>query len=289
LRENHTEAVRSFREALTMRNARTELRAWSPRDSRLPERLDQFAIHLFDKATDIEKGIALTESERQQATDRQYLLAKEVSEISLEIQPQPDASEFILAQSEQELKDYDSVLQRANRAIERIVSHSRDQSEGTTDYVRDLFNWRRLRSRALTKLAERLRVEGSKSSREEALKDLLLAEDDLKACDAFAIKKNSPQIPHAVERIRVDALLTRVETELDLERLKDARIHLNGARYAIQRFVSISKLIGRKEMIDSFQARFHAIESRLQAEASKASDGRAQAGQVTASQSPKAG
>jgi hypothetical protein len=294
------DADRSFGELLRMSNHAKPLVAWGVQHRRLAQEIDLYVRLRHLKASDISKKPYHTEEARQRQRDEQYRLAegaaKILSAIQAEMPPQPvaeeqpplvreasdilskdrpasEVTEYNLALSEQELQRYDSVISRAGRAIESALSRKPTDTTAAVELEENLFKWRRLRSRAFTKRAERFRIEGTNAAREKALKDLEAAFEDLKRCNLFATMYNRSLDLHSVERVRAEALMTRVELDIDLGRLERAKVHMKNAREGLRRYNDLALLVDRKYELGPFYKRLAAIDARLRREEANKSGG----------------
>jgi hypothetical protein len=284
-----------------MSNASNQLVAWGLQHPRLAEQIDLFAKARFAKAAKVKYSHLLSMKDRQRKEEEQYRLAegaariltdirtemekrhiataqpepvREAADLLSEDRPDPDLSEYDLALSEQELKEYESVIRRADRAIEAARSwRSSDDLAEDNQREETLYKWCRLRARAFTKRAERLRTDGSKAAREQALKDLASAFRDLTDCSRFATKRNSSLETHSVERVRAEALMTRVEIDIDLGQLGTARGHLKYAREGLRSYADIARVVDRRYELKEFYKRIDEIEARLRREEAKKSRG----------------
>src|SRR5262249_37313473 len=144
------DAERCFGQVIGMPDATKELVAWSAtKDPLLPARLDRFVPSRFQDAKTIEPPEDIRGGKRNPTDTELYRLAEGASRISLairaalppgegasesaplareasdpstKIEPDLDVAAYNLAMSEQELQAYDSVIDRANRAIEATRS-----------------------------------------------------------------------------------------------------------------------------------------------------------------------
>jgi serine/threonine protein kinase len=295
------DAERYFKEAISMSNARSEIVPWSPQDPKLLDRLTRFGNRRFAHAKMIESDNELGESERRTACAVQYMLADLAWDIAREIQKQRPKEEAMAAQiappspapapaneirldsemtaynlalSEQELGKYESVVQRADQAIKVVADQKTPDLQATLRVTRRLFEWRQLRSRALAKWAETLRSEGSTDTMERALKKIAGAEQDLQICVRYADSEGRNSLDlYTLEKIRVAALMTHVEIDIDLHQLKDANLHLNQARKSLKRYDDLAHLVDRTEDIDSKYERLNGIDHRLRQEQARAVGG----------------
>jgi tetratricopeptide (TPR) repeat protein len=288
------DAERYFKEAINISNARSEIVPWSRQDPKLLDRLKRFGNRRFDQAKRIESDKELVESERRTTCAVQYMLADLAWDIAREIQkerPKEDAvaaqsaptspaplgateirldsemTAYNLALSEQELGKYESVVQRADQAIRVVGDQQAPDFEAGIRLRRHLLGWRQLRSRALAKWAEALRSEGSTDALERALKNVVGAEKELQLCIRYvdSMGRNSLD-QYTLEKIRVAALMTHVEIDIDLGQLKDANSHLNQARNSLKRYDDLAHLVDRTEDIDSKYDRLNKIDHRLRQE-----------------------
>jgi hypothetical protein len=297
-RMRESDAERCFMRALAIPGAKSEMVAWGSRDQRLPERLDRFARRRFTNAVTIEPGgkdLAQDEGLRQK--DELNRLAMEASAIAYGIrsggEPIPagaelsgetpstskvaeasrsdsDSSAFYLALAEQEFQKYESVLERVDRAMKSMGSQEPSDVQERIEFRRRLYDWRLLHGRALTKLAERSRREGAPSSLKKARECLQLADRDLLSCDRYVSSMGrSQKEKHQVEQVRVEAMMIRVEIDLDEGNVRVAKGHLDRARTALREYDELATLVDRRKYLDTFYQRMNAIERRFQQEASK--------------------
>ena len=269
------DAERCFVEALDMSDAIREMVHCGSNDPELLARLDRFADHRFDTAESIRKVNQPSEVDRGQAEAIQFEMAYLASEIAQQIftnshppqseiaqdspgsgasepavliRPELAASAYKLALSEQERKDYESVIRRADQAISLLVKEPAGDFAATLPLERRLYDWRQLRCRALVKRAEGLRKEGSRIAQVEARKCMLLAEKDLQICSNFASNENRNDSDlHYLQRIRVAASMTRVEIDIDLGDIKDAKSHIKRAREAVRRYDELAWIVKQRQ------------------------------------------
>ncbi len=156
-------AERYFSAALGVPNARRDLIAWTSNDPRVLERLDHFVDRRVDRGEDIRKNEDIEEGEQKQRSKEPYKLAKDALLIAREIRDahgletssDSGADEYKLALIEQELEEYDSVLQHADRAVASVSTRPTESGETTEKLEKRLAtrkqlgellcNWRRLR------------------------------------------------------------------------------------------------------------------------------------------------
>jgi serine/threonine protein kinase len=288
--EDPRDADRWFHEAFGMAWAKDELVAWSPRDPGLSRRFRESASNRFARNEEIEaRGDG---SGRDKGLDRLAASAFEFARKLREAGPQPgsgteedwlaraegeppavlnpdaDLSDLDQARARQELGEYDKVIEMAGRAIDRLNART-DASDMDGEFHRSLFEWRRLRSRALTMAARRLRTEGAGRA-QEALAKLDAADKDLQLCKMFVEHQTFLTVDHlGLERIRVAGLMTRVEAYLDLGRVEKARARLRSARDALNRFYDLTHTVAvdrTPKDLDRFRERLRTIEQRLERE-----------------------
>jgi serine/threonine protein kinase len=291
------EAERGLSEARNHPGAAAELVAWSPKDPQLQGRLRRFAKHRFQKAFLIQGDKEFDEAEQGKTLADQYQLAMwtlDISrrirveggghqpandeetpgngdgEVATEAESDPDLPDYDLAIAAQEVGEYEWVIRMASRAIKRIGDKPAADGTGELRFARRLSQWRRLRARAYTKLAERQREGGSKTALLDASKSIQNAENDLKVCSHFTSNqvRNTKDL-HYLQRIRVAALLTRVEIDIDLGQLVPARSHLNKARDSLRSYEEIARVVDETHDIDAKNARLSQIARRLRDEEAK--------------------
>jgi hypothetical protein len=294
--KRQTDAERCFGQVIEIKEHTRQVLDWSRRDKRLFERLDCIIKPLLKSADTPEppehlaKGprdpadaelMRLTDAaartaheiqdqlQRRLGVTKPSVVAKEASDGPFKIDPNSDGSGYYLALTEQELKSYESVIQRADRALE-LARHQRPSDTiGDFDLELSLYRWRRLRARAFTKLAARRRSEGSQASREEGLRAVSSALEDLKVCDRFTERYSRTVETHSVERVRVEAWMTRVEIELDLGKLDLAQRHLQSARKSLGRYNDLARVVDRQYDIKEFYTWIDEIATRLRREQAK--------------------
>jgi serine/threonine protein kinase len=293
------DADRAFDEALQIGDAERQLVRWGRVHPSLADQFTPFKKRRDDRAAAIEDNPDLAAEDRSRQAEEQHRLAGRALKIANAIRPErpgrkaigerlpvarenadirsqvgseSEWTEYNLALNEQEDKEYESVIQRADRSIE--LTRSRQPSN---DMIEDseleeyLYKWRRLRSRALTKRAERSRAEGTTAAREEALKDLASAYKDLHVCSNFATKYSRSLELHSVQRVWAEALMTRVEIDIDLGRLAAARVDLKYARDGLTRYDAIAQKLDRKYELGPFFQRMKEIDKRLRQEEARRS------------------
>jgi serine/threonine protein kinase len=277
-----------FSEAQDMPNAAGELVDWSKEDPRLGERLEHFIDRRIQRAFESVGNKILSENDREQRKKKEYRLAKQASLYLVKIQPHHESSLYRLAISEQGLDEYEPASRLADEAIDLIRSQKAVDLD-VDKRVRRLFVWRWFRCHVLTKLADQRRTAGPKSDPEGARKALGLADQDLHACDFFVGNEiNAEPDMAVVEKLRVDALMTRVEIDLDLGKLEDAKAHLKRSRDTLHKYDALVKKVDRIEDTAGLYVRLRAIERRLQDEARKAGGDSAHRTEVTADGTPRA-
>ncbi len=295
------EAEDCFSEAVPLSNDRSEIIAWSAEDHQLRERLERFGRRRLKKAESLKVETDPVHSARQATGDLQYVLADLALSIAQEIRtagaerrsgaeqngppteartpapeilPDSESTAFELAQSEQEIRKYESVIRRADQAIPIVADRNVDGPAAAYQKERSLYKWRQLRSRALVKWAEELRAENSRDALERALQSIVRAEQDLQVCSQFAQTQGNNLLDrHSLEKIRVVALMTRVEINLDQGRLRDARSHLNRARRSLQKYDDLARTADRRDDIDEKYKRFNEIDRRVRQEEAKTASG----------------
>lgn len=284
-------AERLFSEALAMPKAREHLIGWSSKDPELTTRLGRFVMRRLFQGETIREHDDIDEHEREPLAKEPYRLARAAFEIAREVlkarglkptteafvaapessAARPDArfSDFGLAEIEQELGEYHAVLLRADRAIESARDDVTDSTRAGIAQAESVCKWRRLRARAMTKLAQRLRAQAPAGANDEALEKLRSVAEELTICANFATFCNNPLEMHATQRVRVDSLMTRVEIDLDMRHVRSARHQLKLAREALQRYEELSLRLARKPGLDYLHERFRAIDDRLRHEESR--------------------
>jgi hypothetical protein len=173
---------------------------------------------------------------------------------------------YQFALSKQELGDYAEVIRAAD---EYFQSSRLEQTSDPADEFKleeNLFKWRRLRARAFTKCAERLRDEGSDGARAEAVKHIKSAFEDLGLCSKFTEKYNHLLDMHSIERVRAEAWMTRVDLDIDRRAFAAARRDIEYARKALQRYGEICRIVDRFYEVDKYHERFNGIDARLRRE-----------------------
>ncbi len=297
-----SDAEHCFAEVLGMSDALREMVECGSIDPELLGRLNRFADHRFDTAESIKTEKRSIQIDRGQTEAMQFEMAYLASEIAQRIftnshRPQPevsrdhpasdarqssigiraelDASAYNLARAEQERKAYESVIRRADKAISLLVD------EPVADFVaglpleRRLYDWRQLRCRALVKRAEEVRKAGSRIAQEEARQSVLRAEKDLQICSSKAASENrNDRDLHYLQRIRVIALMTRVEIELDLGEITEAKARFKRAREAVRKYEELALLVKKPYDVESMYTRLTALDSRLSREEMKRNDER---------------
>ena len=77
---------------------------------------------------------------------------------------------------------------------------------------------------------------------------MLLAEKDLQVCSNFAFNENRNDSDlHYLQRIRVAALMTRVEIDIDLGDIKDAKSHIKRATEAVRQYDELARIVKQRQ------------------------------------------
>jgi serine/threonine protein kinase len=298
--KKQTDAERCFGDVIEMRDHTSQLLAWSPRDPRLFDRLNCFIAPWLKDAKTPEPPEHLSDGKRNPADTELYWLTNGAARNALEIRtelrrsqgitdpfpvareasdrpsktgPNSDGSEYYLALTEQERQSYESVILRVNRALELARQQRPSDTTDEFDLELSLYRWRRLRARAFTKLAVRLRTEGSQANLQEGLRAVASAFEDLKVCDMFATKSGKALEMHSVERVRVEAWMTRIEIELDLGKRDLAQRHVKSARKSLDRYNDLASVVDRRYEVDEFRKWINEIDNRLRQDEAKKSGG----------------
>ncbi len=284
--DDDTDAQVSFNEAISLPDARSELVKWKEGAAGLTERLATFVDNRIRKAHRLEGSGTLAESERKDGVSGQFRLAKEAAELALEIRPNLDSNIQNLAFCEVELGQPESALRRVEEAMNRTKNQPDAGTKEADEFRRQLFIWRGLRGLAFTKLAEQFRAEPTPSSREKALDQIALAENELALCSRFLTGTVTGLKPIDVkdyEEDRVLALMTRVELELELGRTEQAERHFQSARGAFGKYRDLSVALEREERLAPFEKRLTSIDARLREAVRKPSRDSASAAKATGS------
>jgi multidrug resistance efflux pump len=174
--------------------------------------------------------------------------------------------EFDLARAEQELEEYESVIDRATTALQAPSTNAQNEGAEPIDLMRRLYEWRRLRARALTKRAERLRSRGITDDEglQKALDSLGQALKDLDGCALFISDRMNNKLDlHGLQKIRIKALMTRVEIDLDRGDLEAARAHLRSTKASLHKWELPASLIDRSKDLEPWYAYLRQLEKRL--------------------------
>jgi hypothetical protein len=274
--DNKMDAANNLEALVQMPNAEDVVVAWGRKHPEVAAQLVRFAEDRNDKGTDAKYDSNLSDGGRGAKQNEHYRLAMAAGRLAHQIysdsnEGDSDLSAYNLALAEQELKSYESVIQRADRAIESSRSQQPADDAEERKLERSLFNWRRLRARAFTKLAQQSRDEEVKAPREKALKDLDAAIKDLNLCSSFATKYNSTLDLHSVERVRAEALMARIEIELDLGRIVAAKRSRDLAWKSLTRYEDLAKILDRSYELEAFHKRFKDTDARLRQDEAKKS------------------
>jgi serine/threonine protein kinase len=263
------EADTLFASALALGDGRSQLIAWGKHHPNFVGLLSKFADQRFEVANrEVDAAPGLDDSELEAIRRPLYSVAKQALEIAVELEPgSPDLNRLSTI-AEEFSGAYSVAYKRLSQAIQSIPLGSDVDLETRKTNMTTMFDCCMQRARVASRIAESQRPERSIATAAADLDRLLQAEKDLQFCTAYltSFSGNAEQ-ERFVGAIRVQTLLARSETEVDLGRLADAQKHLHMASRAIQRYRGNARDADRQEVnrsITGWKKRYDLALAQLQ-------------------------
>jgi serine/threonine protein kinase len=235
------DAERIFQEALSIPGAQRTLISWG-RSHVLRGRpavgahLEKFADIRRVRAEEMVTREHISDDDTKARIKQIYTHGISALALAAELGRLSSRSEYNLTLFEEYAGHHESALARLSRYIE-AAEPSPDE-----DFTTLLYQHCIARSRVSTHLAEGLRAQGSLAANKRALELMQQAKKDLQYCDSYLVSHDStPLQAYFVVGVKLPAMLTLGEIEVDLSLLAQAQKHLAQSKSLFQPFRELAR------------------------------------------------